>query len=538
MKFKVDFPTIELKSGQKSTLKGRLVFVHWDRKSLSYLVVQKNRQALRVTSLDQVERDADRPPLSQLGELLNQDRVNASQVVVLLSRANLQMANITLPPSGEDEVPELVRSQVEEQLGDSEQPPVIDYVLGQFSEASGGEALAFALDDAEWSNLQDQAKESGMKLMAVVPRSLASWGLLAGAASRSRPLSIAVTRFESEVELMILKHGVPRTVRTIRTRTEDIHILSEQVALEIQRCLAVEESSDIKEAMHLFVFGDRDTLSPLVEVLVKQFEGPVAVLNPFDSFEVEPSIDKELSHQFAALSGAALSAYAEKVPVNLTAPKKPPKPPSPLRRWAFMGGAIGAAILAVVYTLAGEISDLQVEYEDKKKRFETNANMARKRQEKADDVSVAERWLRDEVNWLEQLKQISETLPSGQEVTVRRLSASTGSGASVFDLGVQVSQPEKVAELENRLRGFASSVASKRVSEQTSDEEYPWQFEPRIVIPISSRELSQPDSKDDGSAETDTSPVDDENSDAENLSAEENEEALEDQQTQNEGETS
>ena len=64
-------------------------------------------------------------------------------------------------------MPELVRSQVEEQLGDSEQPPVIDYVLGQFSEASGGEALAFALDDAEWSNLQDQAKESGMKLMAV-----------------------------------------------------------------------------------------------------------------------------------------------------------------------------------------------------------------------------------------------------------------------------------------------------------------------------------------------------------------------------------
>ena len=81
-------------------------------------------------------------------------------------------------------------------------------------------------------------------------------------------------------------------------------------------------------------------------------------------------------------------------------------------------------------------------------------------------------------------------------------------------------------------------MASKRVSEQTSDEEYPWQFETRIVIPISSRELSQPDSKDDGSAETDTSPVDDENSDAENLSAEENEEALEDQQTQNEGETS
>ena len=174
MKFKVDFPTIELKSGQKSTLKGRLVFVHWDRKSLSYLVVQKNRQALRVTSLDQVERDADRPPLSQKGELLNQDRVNASQVVVLLSRANLQMANITLPPSGEDEVPELVRSQVEEQLGDSEQPPVIDYVLGQFSEASGGEALAFALDDPEWSNLQVQAKASGMKLLAVVPRSLAS----------------------------------------------------------------------------------------------------------------------------------------------------------------------------------------------------------------------------------------------------------------------------------------------------------------------------------------------------------------------------
>ena len=499
MKLNVNLPKIELRPTGATAPKGRVVFVQWDRKTLSYMLVQKDRQALKVVTVDRVDRETDKNALAQLGELLKQDKVNVSQVIVLLSRADLQMANIALPPSESDEIPDLVRTQVEEQLGDSDEPPAIDYVLGPFSDGSGGEALAFALENSELVELQRHAKEAGLKLTGVIPRSLASWGLLGSQRATSRTLSLALTRFDSEIELMILRRGVPRTVRTIRTRTDDMQVLAEQVTLEIQRCLAVEESADVEEAMHLFIFGDREVFAPWVESLVQNFEGPVSLLNPLDSFQVNPSVDRETLHQYAALCGAAQSYFSETLPVNLTLPKKAPKPPNPIRRWAFMGAAVAAAVLAVVYVLSAEMSDLQAEVDEKKKKFETNANMARKRQEKADDVSVAERWLKDEVNWLEQLKLISDSLPSGQEVTVRRLTAATASGSSVVDLGVQVSQPEKVADLENRLRAFASSVASKRVSEQSGDQEYPWQFETRIVIPFPEDELLDPNAEEEES---------------------------------------
>ncbi len=492
MKLNVTLPKFELKPIRTSVSKGRTVFVQWDRQTLSYLVVQKDRQSLKVVMLDQVEREAETKALSQLGELLKRDKMNAVQVVVLLSRVDLQMANIALPPAQSDEIPDLVRAQVEEHLGDSEQPPAIDYVLGQFSENAGGEALAFAVENPELLELQAQAKGAGLRLVGVIPRSLASWGLLGIEGSYPRALSLALTRFDSEIELMILHRGVPRTVRTIRTRTDDMQVLAEQVTLEIQRCLAVEESADVEEAMHLFIFGDQDIFKPWVELFAQHFDGPVSLLNPLESFKVSDSVDREDIHQFAALCGAAKSYFSETVPVNLTLPKRAPKPPNPMRRWAFMGAAVAAAVLAVIYVLATEMSDLEAELAEKKKRFKTHANMARKRQEKADDVSIAERWLKDEVNWLEQLKLISDSLPSGQDVTVRRLTAATASGRSVVDLGVQVSQPEKVAELENRLRTFSSSVVSKRVSEQSGDQEYPWQFETRIAIPFPGRELVDP----------------------------------------------
>lgn len=521
MKLNFNLPKIELKPIGSPVPKGRVAFVQWDRKTLSYMVIQKDRQSLKVVTVDRVERETDSNALSQLSGLLKQDKVNVSQVLVLLSRADLQMADITLPPAQSDEIPDLVRTQVEEQLGDSDPPPAIDYVLGRFSESSGGEALAFAFENSEFVELQRHAKEAGFRLAGVIPRSLASWGLLGSEGASSRTLSLALTRFDSEIELMILRRGVPSTVRTIRTRTDDMQVLAEQVTLEIQRCLAVEESSDVEEAMHLFIFGDREVFAPWVESLVQHFEGPVSLLNPLDSFQVNPSVDRESLHQYAALCGAAQSYFSETLPVNLTLPKKAPKPPNPMRRWAFMGAAVAAAVLAVIYVLATEMSDLQAEVAEKKKKFETNANMARKRQEKADDVSIAERWLKDEVNWLEQLKLISDSLPSGQEVTVRRLTAATGSGNSVVDLGVQVSQPEKVADLENRLRTFASSVASKRVSEQSGDQEYPWQFETRIVIPFPSRDLLDPNAENEESeAATPEEPVGDNGAESDSENAE------------------
>ena len=56
------------------------------------------------------------------------------------------------------------------------------------------------------------------------------------------------------------------------------------------------------------------------------------------------------------------------------------------------------------------------------------------------------------------------------------------SGNGVIDLGVQVSEPEVVARLEDAVRDARHSISSKRVSETGGQQKLPWAFETQIIF--------------------------------------------------------
>ncbi len=69
-------------------------------------------------------------------------------------------------------------------------------------------------------------------------------------------------------------------------------------------------------------------------------------------------------------------------------------------------------------------------------------------------------------------------------------------------------QPEHVAELEESLRSARFEVSSERVSQQPTEDEYPWQFDTEVRFPLrpASEAAYMPSSDDHaGSESTDSS---------------------------------
>jgi hypothetical protein len=262
-------------------------------------------------------------------------------------------------------------------------------------------------------------------------------------------------------------------------------VLAEQLGLEIQRSVALAATENQAEPPELFFVDGTEDYQSLLDALQERRIGPIQKIDPIASWESSGS-KEDIKHPAceAALAGAMTDYLFEDLYVNLLDPKRPPKPPNPWRSRALVGGVAVSALLGGGYVLKSEVDDLQAQVVEKQQLVNERTKMASKLQEKADDALWVEQWMSDQVFWLEELQALSGQLPAGQFATIRRLTASSQDQNGVVDLSVQVTQPERVAELESRLRSGRFAVVSKRVSEQGEGEEYPWQFETRVTFPI------------------------------------------------------
>ena len=112
----------------------------------------------------------------------------------------------------------------------------------------------------------------------------------------------------------------------------------------------------------------------------------------------------------------------------------------------------------------------------------TTAKLEKVKQKQA-VVDAVWRWQTDNVNWLDELYDLTRRFPNGRDAIIRRLTISPGrDGELVVDLYVQVRDPAVITQLGDQLRDAFHDVRSKGVSEQSSSTDYPWQFETRITL--------------------------------------------------------
>ncbi len=503
--------------------RGPFVVASWDQLNVYFLVVKERKETLAAVAWGTLDRETERLPLSVLHRHLTANEVAASRLVLLLPRTDLEMTTVEIPPAEEAEVAALVRAEVEQLIGDSDHELVVDYRLLDgatppiVSNANSptvpesddadhakrdGEtkhsqtAAAFSLEQSELSAWTDAVNQTGLQLAAFTSRQTAPLYQLLQQRVFRTSLSALIVVYEGEVELSFFRGHRLASLRTFRASSHEVGALTDQIQMEVQRSISLMDFVSPGELPEMLVLvrrpldapadgglgGDHPTGDSLT--LCESLDArPVTLEMPVDSSSQADDVTGS-QRPDPVLVASALVFHEHRLAVNLVHPKVPPVPPNPVRRWAAIAALALGSLGIGTYTLLADVNELKSQVGEKKQELVETERVAAKMQEKADETRLVQQWLGDQVNWLGQMQRLSSQFPEGQFANVRRLSASVDGGTGVVDLSLQVNDPNRVAELENALRNANFSITSKRVSEQTNNEEYPWQFEARIAFPM------------------------------------------------------
>lgn len=497
---------------------GRFCVIHWDRESVTFLVASANGTTIKENDFGVLPYSAPDTPFSVLAQHFASQGISASRMIALLSRPELDLLALQLPPSTESELPTLVSAEVEQQLGESTEPPIIDYCIVQSAkegDATGCQVLAFALSAKELQLLQNQSQQAGFRLAAIGSRHLAPLHLLRKQSLDANALVIAVHLFSGETEMTICKGAEPILLRSIRNSTDDPERVAEQIRTESQRCLTLLPQSLAELPLSWYLFETGDFSRQVAKALEQQEQIAVHPIDPFEGWncsswradharlptdrsatvtELNETATVETTRPDAMLkvariasaanTGAARDYLSQSLPVNLLAPKRPPKPPNPWIRWGGLGALGTAAVGVGGYFLLSDVWQLQSDVQALESELQNTSRVTAKYQEKSDQVQAVEGWLTDQVDWLSELNELSNRFPDGQAATVRRLTATTNGESAAVDVSVQVDTQDTISDLESRIRGAKYSAVSKQINQNPESEEYPWQFESHITFAI------------------------------------------------------
>jgi hypothetical protein len=497
---------------------GRVAVVHWDRESIDFLVYTPKSNQLASNQVGSLDWTAHEHPLAALAEHLNEQSLGVQRLIILLSRPRLDMVTLNLPVANAAELPTLVASEVEQRLGDADEPPVVDYCVlasgkSQAEPAAGASpdgqetasrpgltVLAFAMQSSELERLREEVSQHGFRLAGICPRHIAPLGVLRRRHLLSETVSVTVHLYANEVELILCQQDEPVFLRSLRVHADDAGKAAEQIALEVQRCTTLLPPELAEAPMGWSVFMTSAAASEIAEQLQQRVETSVQTIDPLTGWKLETPAKGEDDETAvsncrlsAATAGTALDHQRESLPVNLLAPKRAPPAPNPARRWAVIGAAAALVIAVGVHFMLADVRDLRTQVHGLETQLEEAEKLADKYQERADQVAAVENWMSDQVDWLTVLDDLSDRLPRGNQATVRRLTASVSGDTGIIDLSVQVAEQDDVSELESRIRSVKYSVSSKRISQKADTAEYPWQFETRVVFPVETARLDSID---------------------------------------------
>lgn len=314
--------------------------------------------------------------------------------------------------------------------------------------------------------------------------------------------SILIIIYANKIELSFFHNKQLTFLRTFRTSSSSTNSLAEQIQLEVQRSLSTMDFAQDGEPPELLLLSREGHSQVSNGGAVASADDDPHVLDDEDwrdlyqaldarrvrlEIPLEPGIEmagKSAGGPDPALVGAALDLAEHQLTVDLLNPKQPAKPPNVVLRWSLIGGLAVAALVIVAFLMWSDVRALQTQLAEGQEELKSAKEVANKLQEKADETRFVQNWLGDQVDWLAKLKRLSDQFPGGQGANVRRLTAAATGEVGVFDISLQVSDPSRVADLENRLREAGFSVTSQQISEQGGNAEYPWQLEARIGFPL------------------------------------------------------
>ncbi len=477
----------------------RCLAIYWDQSGLriataeigdrvrvddlaSFALVDSNDQAA-ITDL--VSRYVAREGLA---------RADAS---VVIGRGQLEFRVIELPFAPDEELPDLVRYQAKSHFSAASEGQVIDFIrLVNGKDTSPIQVLAAALNNAEIKKIQSIVEPSKVRVRHVLPRPFALANLLRNELTAPK-YHLLINRMGQETDLTVTYRSRVVFTRTIRLPAEPAE-QSQVLVTEIRRTAAAAANQPSGGPIHkILILGDTRSHQEFARVIEQQLQLPIEIRRTSDLVSLASAASKAMGDDdgsFAPLFGSlGLAAEPAEHLIDFALPhrrKEAVQDPHRKYKIGAIAAGIGLVLLSIVwFTIGqrrGEFQRLQAQLGDLSANSESRDLLIGK-------VELIDRWKQGDVNWLEELYEISARFPLPDEAIVTQLSTSVGTTADEgkINLTGMVSEPKVDNDMVQKLRERPYRISLGKTSPLSDNKTYSRSFGAQLSLPLSIRNVDQ-----------------------------------------------
>ena len=477
----------------------RLLALEWDAREARVAVARvRGREAVieHAFAVDLGPRDpgqtfADRNVGEQIAAALAARNVGRCDTLVAVGRASIELRQLSLPPSPEEELPDLVRFQAMRQFTGIGEDWPLDFVRVDVGESESLNVLAAAISPELVEQIRTTCQAGELVPRRLVLRPFAAASLLRR--RKERPVAaccLMVDLLADEADLTVLVDEQVCLVRTVRLSTsEEAGAASRALLGEIRRTIAAAHNQIRERRVEGVILCGSGTEQAALGSLIEQELGQrVEYFDPFSDLHLHRDLQAHKPSypgRFAPLLGMIMDeATRTGHPIDFLHPRKRPEPPSCHRQAAVLGAVAALALLAAVFLIWRQLAALDRQIANLTAALNRDKKVAEEAKQLQDQTATIDEFVESDIPWLDELSKLSRNLPSADQVLVTQLNLSLISpkGGQIIVDGY-TREFDQVQKVSDALRSGGRDVVSSSSSEDPKQTKYRWKFKQTAIVP-------------------------------------------------------
>ena len=358
---------------------------------------------------------SDQEAADKLKSALSEHGCSRADAIIVVSRSDAEMREIEVPPAPTNELPDMVRLIARNEFASMNDNWAFDFVPLSDDETKMRKVIAAGISPEMKSQVTKLAEDAGLRIKHMVLRPYSAIGLVEGRLADYNA-RILLNPSGDTTDISILDGQKVLGTRTVRVPgTYDGEKRIKALASEVKRTFA--SSRKIlagKEITEVIILDDDSEGEHLKSEFTNQ-EYDVQLNDPVSLASVSRSLQRPANGaRYAGLLGAIEQHSKQNHLIDFVNPRRPIVKKRDLSKILLYGGiALATLLFAVGFgwwklnSQAKEIASLEEEYRTVKEQAAGTENRPGA-DDMLDEVGMIDNWVKTNVNWLEELYQISD----------------------------------------------------------------------------------------------------------------------------------
>ena len=469
----------------------RLLAVTWNFQVLRYILADTTKDGrFRVVTCGERALETDGDPdgvysgiQSQVKQVVSELKATKARLLLCVNRGAVDSVRFTVPPCTDAELPVIVRNMAQRQMSGITEDTTIDFLSTPYVEGEPRIVDVMAMADSDEKRVRLIVEESGCHdaRILIVTHPLRIFAPPKPAGDNSATL--VISKGEQTAHFLVVQNGLPVLSRTVRLAPNARAVDESQfITAEIQRTLLTAGErlldGDFTDAI---VVGTELEANALVNELSDRFPATVKRVSP------EILVDGEAGDTgigaYAPLIAALREESTETIPaIDFANPRRPPEPVNYRNR---IIAAIAAAAIFVGggwYYLHAQMSARETENALLRTELDDLKDTVRKNRSRRNLAKVMTAWENSRMSWLDELRDITQRMPSSPAVTVDQFSGSPSGSAFVVSFNGTGQSPDAIIQMENALRDAYHEPKTPGTREVKNGNESAWTFQTTMKV--------------------------------------------------------